>query len=354
MNLVKSQYLDFFGNKVLFIFPSSIVGGHELMTIDIIKDLIDLNIDVSVGFEPSNDKILEIIEKIIIKDNIKKLPLKKRRLESLSAFFDPLYVDILGKFLSREKMNNYNSIVLVQGDIEIGSPYLVAAKKKKIKIISYIPFTHKKRTMNKSLCFIRDKLDSILYKYPDTYVTIYNNAAEDLKKFNPISNVYIIKNKVRNLSEFKNLRNNKSNSKKFQIYIIGRIDFIQKGHDRLASVVAEFDLDILNQFELHIIGDGPDLSKLKATLLKINGLSCYFHGWMKEPWLQAYDADLLVIPSRFEGVPLVMLEALELGVPIIASKIDGMLDYLDEKSLFSNTHDFKEKLSSYLKNINDK
>ncbi|MEN8426845.1 glycosyltransferase [Acinetobacter schindleri] len=353
MNLIKSQYLDFFGKKVLFVFPSSIVGGHELMAIDIIKDLIELNIDVSVCFEPTNDRILEILEKIIIKDNIKKLPLKKRRLESLSAFFDPLYVSILENFLNQEKRNNYNSVILVQGDIEIGSPYLVAAKKQKIEIISYIPFTHKKSKMNKPLYFIRDKMDSILYKYSHTYITIYNEAAKDLKKFNPISNIYIIKNKVRDLSKFKILRNNKSDSEKLLFYIIGRIEFLQKGHDRLVSIVAELDLNTLNQFELHIIGDGPDLPKLKANLSKIHGLNCYFYGWMKEPWLQAYDADLLIIPSRFEGVPLVMLEALELEVPIIASKIDGMVDYLEENSLFSDTNDFKEKILLYLRNVKD-
>lgn len=36
--------------------------------------------------------------------------------------------------------------------------------------------------------------------------------------------------------------------------------------------------------------------------------------------------DLVVIPSRFEGLPLIALEALTLGVPGVASSVDGLCD----------------------------
>jgi glycosyltransferase involved in cell wall biosynthesis len=39
-------------------------------------------------------------------------------------------------------------------------------------------------------------------------------------------------------------------------------------------------------------------------------------------------ADLLLMPSRWEGVPLVMLEAMTYGVPILGSNIDVFRDYL--------------------------
>src|SRR5207245_11386771 len=44
--------------------------------------------------------------------------------------------------------------------------------------------------------------------------------------------------------------------------------------------------------------------------------------------------DMLLIPSRFEGVPLVMLEAMSCGLRIVASDIDGMAENLPKSWLF--------------------
>ena len=60
---------------------------------------------------------------------------------------------------------------------------------------------------------------------------------------------------------------------------------------------------------------------------------------MFAPWADDLSAvyaaiDVLLIPSRFEGVPLVMLEAMHLRCPVIASAVDGMADTLPEHWLF--------------------
>jgi glycosyltransferase involved in cell wall biosynthesis len=46
-------------------------------------------------------------------------------------------------------------------------------------------------------------------------------------------------------------------------------------------------------------------------------------------------SDLVLMPSRFEGVPLVMLEALMAGRPVAAAGVDGMRDYLPPEWLVS-------------------
>lgn len=44
--------------------------------------------------------------------------------------------------------------------------------------------------------------------------------------------------------------------------------------------------------------------------------------------------DVLLLPSRYEGVPLVMLEAMSVGRRIIAARVDGMADMLPPEWTF--------------------
>lgn len=352
MRVISSEKLgEIYGDKVIFIFPSSILGGHELMAIEIIKDFLKINVNIDIYIEPNNKDLKDIFDKLSEKITKFELPFEKRRLESISAFFDPVYMYKVRKFIKENFQNVKNqSVIIVQGDIEIGSSYVVAAKDENIKIISYIPFTHTKKKMNKRFFIIRDFLDSKLYKLINNYITIYNDAAKDLVKYNNICNVDIIKNKVRDLSVFKKLRINRIKNNKIKIYIIGRIEFLQKGQDQLLDVIKMLEVSHLRNIELNIIGDGPDSICLSKMLSDFVNLEYKFHGWSKEPWSIAYDADLLIIPSNFEGVPLVMLEALDLQIPILAKKIDGMKDYLSSNNLYSCDFELRDKLSKFIEN----
>ena len=49
--------------------------------------------------------------------------------------------------------------------------------------------------------------------------------------------------------------------------------------------------------------------------------------------------DALVIPSSYEGVPLVMIEAIDCCIPVIATKVGGMAEFLPEEWLFDRGDD---------------
>jgi len=75
-----------------------------------------------------------------------------------------------------------------------------------------------------------------------------------------------------------------------------------------------------DDFDLTIVGDGPDRARLEAMSRRL-GLSdrVVFTGLVPDirPHLEA--SDLFLLPSRFEGYPAVMIEALAAGLPVIAT-----------------------------------
>ena len=112
--------------------------------------------------------------------------------------------------------------------------------------------------------------------------------------------------------------------------IIGRVSVKQKGHDVLLRALAELDPDV----SLLVAGTGRDSDRVRA-LARSLGLAerVSLLGPVGRPELLYGAVDALAIPSRFEGLPLVALEALSLGAPGVAAAVDGLADVWPAKWL---------------------
>jgi glycosyltransferase involved in cell wall biosynthesis len=106
--------------------------------------------------------------------------------------------------------------------------------------------------------------------------------------------------------------------------VVGRISFKQKGHDVLVHAAA-----LLSQQNsavgFAIAGTGPDEARLRA-LVQARGVASRFHflGQVARIDDVLGAIDIIAIPSRFEGIPLTALEAIDVGKPGIASSVDGL------------------------------
>ena len=97
----------------------------------------------------------------------------------------------------------------------------------------------------------------------------------------------------------------------------------QKGFDLLIDAMPA----VLRRFpdaQLAILGDGPLGAELKEQAQNL-GLrdKVVFLGFQANPWLYLKHADAFILPSRYEGLPNVLLEALALGTRVVVSDCPG-------------------------------
>ncbi len=122
-------------------------------------------------------------------------------------------------------------------------------------------------------------------------------------------------------------------NKDYVACIVGRLVSV-KGHiylfEAIRELVRESDQNDSN-FKLLVIGDGPLNEKLErhceAHGIRNNVLFLGRRDDVKELLLIA---DVVIIPSIHEGIPYLLLEAMGLGKPIIASNVGGLKEVLKD------------------------
>lgn len=149
---------------------------------------------------------------------------------------------------------------------------------------------------------------------------------------------------------YKNILND-SKQYNFDVVFIGRITY-QKNPERLIEIL---NLTIKNNkgLKVAIVGNGELLGKAKKLVLDY-GLekNINFLGYQKNPHKILKSAKVLVMSSRFEGTPMVALEAMALGVPIVNTPVDGLKDLvINGKNgyLSDDNHILANKINSILK-----
>jgi glycosyltransferase involved in cell wall biosynthesis len=100
----------------------------------------------------------------------------------------------------------------------------------------------------------------------------------------------------------------------------------QKGHDVLLRALPAVSA-AAGPISLTLLGDGPERDSLQslATALGVSGI-VRFAGIAPDVGPYLAETTAFVLPSRYEGLPLALLEAMAAGVPVVASAVPGNRD----------------------------
>jgi glycosyltransferase involved in cell wall biosynthesis len=110
---------------------------------------------------------------------------------------------------------------------------------------------------------------------------------------------------------------------------IGRLD-PQKGLDELIAHSQAW-LARLPEHDLLLVGEGPQRAELEALTRGLGVADrIWFAGWQSDVPAILRASELLLLPSRWEGMPNALLEAMACRLPVVAMDVEGVGELLGE------------------------
>jgi glycosyltransferase involved in cell wall biosynthesis len=313
--------------KVLYIQNIEGIGGSENYFLEIIPKLREKGIDVSfvAVYLESKKAAFHHFEGKLKEHKIPYHGIEVKKYYSLSPFL---------KLKSFFKKNKYDIIHshLVYADFWIGMLKKFGGLKE-TKTIStihgyseeiYQEYCLKPAEAPKNRYY---KLVKIAHKYIDhTYA-----CSEGLKKFYEGIGIEVKggMDVIEHGFSFTDYKGKVNRDNKIHLLIVGRLMPI-KQHDLVINILPEL-IKTYPNVVLDIVGEGKERNRLEKLVDKL-GVSenVVFHGFSDAVnWFYTL-ADIVLVPSFAEGLPLVILEAFNYGKPVIVFKTIGCEDVVED------------------------
>lgn len=282
------------------------------------KVILDMNHDLM------NTSLISRVFRTLIKVLNKKINLLNKNNMAACYILQKIYYPkkTQKKFVTYINDNQYDVVIGAEGYFSI----LLGVIKNQIdcKIIGWQHNSYEAYFENKGHYYWNQ---DILFKNNlsklDEYVVLTNHDQKKIKeKFNIDSKV--IHNPISFSSTIK------SNVENKKIIALGRFT-AQKGFDQLIEayhlIAASYP-----EWSMELYGSGKDEEKLKNLITKYNLQNQVFlHPPIKDVRSALVSSSIYALPSRWEGFGLVVTEALECGVPVIAFQTTGPSEILERQ-----------------------
>ena len=115
-----------------------------------------------------------------------------------------------------------------------------------------------------------------------------------------------------------------------RLVTVARLDAEQKDALRLVRV-ARYLKDAGACFHWTVYGEGPKAAEARELARKLDCTDVLdLAGWTDAPFEKITQADLLVLPSHYEGLPNVIYESFMCGTPVFATDVGALADQIED------------------------
>ena len=218
----------------------------------------------------------------------------------------------------------------------------------KTKIISHVHSNHENmRKVN-----IKTLMFNYCSKNFSKIIWVSQSAFDNYIFKDKVKEKSIILYNVINKKEIINsIENDNNKYEPFDIIYLGRLTYA-KNPERLIKIIKNIKVKGYN-IKAAIVGTGELYESIKELIdnFELNENVKLF-GYVTNPYKILNNSRILVMTSRYEGTPMVALEAMALGKPIISTPTDGLKDIVKQNKngyLSSNDSELEDAIISLLK-----
>lgn len=152
-------------------------------------------------------------------------------------------------------------------------------------------------------------------------IAVSKGVMDDFNNIYHLENITsVIGNYVDTSKIKKMVKGNKHNKKDIEFISVGRLHPM-KGYDRLIEVVIRLKKEnLLDNVIFKIYGDGP-MMRILNDKIKESKIDDYFKlmGYTDNPYKYINNSDMFILPSVYEPFGIVIVEAMTLRVPVLAT-----------------------------------
>ncbi|HYC90132.1 MAG TPA: glycosyltransferase [Thermoanaerobaculia bacterium] len=307
--------------RVLFYDDVPIYGGHQATAILAAEGLVAAGVEVVSAFPSTNARLHEAWKRV--EGAVRLVPIEVR-LTRWQPFLSPFGIAARPVRRLLEEIAP-DVVVAVQGTIVQSNRAVEQSRRLGIPVVSFIPMGVHFAPGQWLQAAIARVLERYHYRRPDAFITTSENARRELAAGGARARTHVVYCGA-DLRALRRVPREEARRELaisgFTVAVIGRVSFGTKGHDVAMRALSLLEGDV----RLLVVGDGPDDARLGAGVQRL-------------PWLgdmsAVYSAiDMVAIPSRFEGLPQVALEAMFYELPIVAADMGAMREVLPESWLF--------------------
>ncbi|MBU4217085.1 glycosyltransferase [Candidatus Parcubacteria bacterium] len=325
--------------KILYIITKGEIGGAQQVVLNLARQQKKEGHDVVVGWGDGES----------LRNELQKSNIAYKNFAYLKRSYNPLFVLFfvweIKKYLSN---NNFDLVHFHSSNTLPGAIGVKISNKKSPKTIftfhglSVLDPNYETNTLKRIIFWVYFKL-FLLFIDENIFVCNYN--LETAKKIKLVKNGTVIYNWI-DENELKLLPREEARrsmateykitnlDNKFIIGSIGRLAY-PKNYEFLINIFPKI-LKLKPNAVCIIFGEGPEREKYEKLINKFELSDIFFlPGEFKNAmdYLKAFD--LFVLPSKYEGMPMVLLGALIAETKILASNVGGNKEILSDNQLYN-------------------